>query len=198
MKQTLIIGTFLLLILTGCVENGVVVNEVSQRIVETSIPDTTHDVELEREYIPINNPTQITSTTTISSEELEVEQSIEDEVEFYLSDDERWIVECMVMGGSGYEDYTGQILVAQCILNACLNDNLQPSEVRIVYKYAGWKEDVNDSVKDAVKAVFDDGYKYTDEFILWFYSPKYSEGKFHNTQRFVLEHGGQRFYAPLD
>lgn len=169
MKKILIIGTLLSLILTGCAKQDA---DVIDTLEPTTIP------------------------SAIAYVELEAEVTVENEPVFYLTDYERWVAECMVMGESGGEDYIGQVLVAQCILNACLNDDVQPSEVRTLYKYSGWNEDISDSVKDAVSAVFDDGYTYVDEFILYFYAPKYSKGKFHNTQRFVLEHGGHRFYTP--
>ena len=141
-----------------------------------------------------------TEIETEAETEIETETELETEIEplFYLSDYERWVAECMVMGESGNEPYEGQILVAQCILNACLKDGLQPSEVRIEYKYSGWSEKLTDSVKSAVSEVFDDGYKITDEFILYFYAPKYSEGRFHETQRFITEVGGHRFFAEWD
>lgn len=114
---------------------------------------------------------------------------------FYLSDYERRVVECMVMGESGAEPYEGQVLVAFCILNACKKDGLQPSQVRKEYEYYGWNANPSQSVKKAVSAVFDDGYKPTNEFILYFYAPNHSKGKWHETQKFVREVGGHRFFA---
>lgn len=132
----------------------------------------------------------------IETEETTVEIETAKGVEaFHLNDYERWVAECIVMGESGSESYEGQVLVAQCLLNACLKDSLQPSEVRIEYKYSGWNENPTDSVKAAVKAVFDDGYKITDEHILYFYAPKYAKGQWHETQRFIIELGGHRFFA---
>lgn len=135
--------------------------------------------------------------TETENKDVEVKEEDEIKVEplFYLSDYECWIAECVVMGESGIESYEGQVLVAQCLLNACLKDGLQPSEVRTKYKYAGWHENPTDSVKEAVSAVFDDGYRITDEPILYFYAPKYSKGKWHETQRFIIEVGGHRFFA---
>ena len=126
------------------------------------------------------------------------EVKTEPEPFFYLSDYERWIVECVVMGEACGEPYEGQVLVAQCILNGCLRKNMQPSELRVELKYSGWRDNPSDSVKNAVSAVFDDGYKVTDEFILYFYAPKYSKGRWHETQRFVLELGGHRFFTTWD
>jgi spore germination cell wall hydrolase CwlJ-like protein len=75
-----------------------------------------------------------------------------------------------------------------------LKDGLQPSEVRTKYQYAGWHETPSESVKEAVYAVFDKGNKIVDEPILYFYAPKYCEGEWHETQSFVIEVGGHRFF----
>lgn len=122
-------------------------------------------------------------------------EPVKDKVAFYLTDYERWVVECIVMGESGGEPYDGQVAVAQCILNACLKDNINPSEVREKYKYSGWNENPTQSVKMAVSSVFDIGNKATDKFILYFYAPKYVDSKWHETQCFVMQIGGHRFFS---
>lgn len=141
----------------------------------------------------------VESVETIEPVEITVEVTNDSPVPvepyFYLSDEERQIVENVVMGESCGEPYEGQILVAQCILNACLKDGIQPSEVRKKYKYSGWKTNPTDSVKEAVSAVFDDGYKITDEPILYFYAPKYCAGRWHETQRHIITVGGHKFFA---
>ena len=134
------------------------------------------------------------SEPTIIVEEV-VDVEIKKEVAFELSEYERWVVECIVMGEAGGESYKGKILVAQCILNACLREDIQPSTVRTRYKYSGWKEDVSDDVKSAVSEVFDDGYKAVDEPILYFYAPKYVHSAWHETQRHVITEGGHKFFA---
>lgn len=155
----------------------------------------TNRPKIEVIYSDTNNDTikNIEEPTTEITTDVNVETP-----SFLLSNYERWIVECVVMGESGNEPYDGQILVAQCMLNACLKDDIQPSKVRTKYKYSGWKDKPTDSVKNAVSAVFDDGYRLTDEFILYFYAPKYSKGRWHETQRFVIEVGGHRFFAEWD
>ena len=114
---------------------------------------------------------------------------------FYLSDYERRVVECVVMGESGGESYEGQVLVAQCILNACIKEGLQPSQVRNTYQYSGWNSYPSESVKRAVSAVFDNGCKITNEKILYFYAPEYCSSPWHESQKFVREVGGHRFFA---
>lgn len=101
----------------------------------------------------------------------------------------------MVMGEANGESYDGKILVAQCIYNACVKDDLQPSQVREQYQYSGWNENPSKDVQEVVTAVFDYGYQLTDEPILYFYAPKYSSGGFHETQRYVLTEGGHKFFA---
>jgi spore germination cell wall hydrolase CwlJ-like protein len=114
---------------------------------------------------------------------------------FYLSSYERKVVECVVMGESGGESYKGQTLVAFCILNACKKDGLQPSEVRRIYKYSGWNNKPNQSVKKAVRQVFDDGYKPVNDTPLYFYAPKHCNSAWHETQRYICTVGGHKFFG---
>lgn len=121
---------------------------------------------------------------------------------FYLTDYERTVVEYIVAGEAGYESYEGKWAVAQCILNGCLRNGAQPSEVKTAYKYSGWKTNLKSKspedwaeVQEVVSRVFDYGEMCIDDFILWFYAPKYSSGGWHNTQRFVAQIGGHRFYS---
>lgn len=114
---------------------------------------------------------------------------------FYLSSRERKVVECIVMGESGSEPYKGQLLVAYCILNACLKDGLQPSEVRKVYKYSGWNTNPTKSVKRAVSSIFDDGHKPVNDTPLYFYAPKYCNSTWHETQRYICTVGGHKFFG---
>lgn len=123
-----------------------------------------------------------------------VEPSITDS-QLYLSDYERWVTECMVMGEAGGESYEGQVLVAQCIRNACEIEGLVPSEVRVSYQYQGWHNYPSESVKKAVSAVFDEGYTITNEPILYFYAYTWSTSNWHESQRFVISEGCHRFFA---
>lgn len=126
---------------------------------------------------------------------------------FYpLTDYERWLVESIVAGESGIEPYWGKVAVASCILNACLLENKRPEEIQTMYGYAGWKPieefksecmaaygntDLADEVCEAVSQVFDEGEVLNNK-ILWFCSG-YSE--WHESQRFIVEIGGHRFFG---
>ena len=172
MKTKLLAGTLAIVLVTGC----------SSKQEQVNPPKTVDDiVHLElSEVIP---PVPIAQPDPSELDPI-----------WELSDYERWVVECIVMGEASGESWDGKVLVAQCILNACLRHNIQPSEVRVKYKYSGWNENPNNEEMTAVKAVFDNGHKVTDEPILYFYAPKYSKGKFHETQCYVITEGGHKFF----
>ena len=132
-------------------------------VLETPLPEEKEDIVIKPEPEP--------EPETPSETEPEYEPLYE------LSKRERWVVECMVMGESGGEPYDGQVAVAQCILNGVLKEGIAPSKLRTKYKYAGWNENVSDSVRQAVSAVFDEGCFVTDEPILYFYAPKLCTSK---------------------
>ena len=119
-----------------------------------------------------------------------------------LSDEERYVVECIVAGEAWGEPYEGKKAVAQCIYDAMLQDGLTASEVRKTYKYSGWKTNLPEvdytsylEVAQAVTDVFDFGEMATDEFILWFYNPAYGKSEFHESQNFVIEIGHHKFFS---
>ena len=117
------------------------------------------------------------------------------ELRYSLTDEERTIVEAVVAAEAGGEDYDGQCLVAQCILNTAEAKGIRPDEVVLAngqYTTPNYKR--RHLVEDAVAAVFDDGYTVTTEPIMYFYAPKYGTSKWHESLNFVLEHGGHRFF----
>ena len=145
--------------------------------------------------------------SNLDLEPIKIKSIVVDEPYFVLSDEDRYIIENLVAGESGHEPFLGKMAVAQCILNAMKQDNLTINEVRIQYQYTGWApenfesnfEDEWNDVCYAVKCVFDYGLKVIDDNILWFYSPKWMRNgvsEWHETQKFVIEIGGHKFFAP--
>lgn len=118
-----------------------------------------------------------------------------DRPRYNLTDTERDLVERVVMAESGGESYEGQMLVAQCILNACEIDGIRPAKVIKKYVYAKGRPKPTDSVVRAVSAVFDKGETVTDEAIVYFYAPAVVRSEFHEAQIFAIEEGGHRFFA---
>lgn len=85
--------------------------------------------------------------------------------------------------------------LAQCILNAAEKRGVDPSEAVVLYSYTKSRPDPTQRVKDAVAAVFDRGETVVDEPILYFYNPALVTSDFHESQIFVIEEGGHRFFA---
>ncbi len=112
-----------------------------------------------------------------------------------LSASERDTVERVVMAESGGESFEGQMLVAQCILNAAEKEGVQPSEAVVIYSYTSSRPDPTQSVKDAVAAVFDRGEVAIGAPVMYFYNPALVTSDWHESQIFVAEVGGHRFFA---
>jgi len=153
----------------------------------------------------VNKQAQTIKQLTKENEQLKAQQTRQSEaqktsrgdggIRYPLTREERDLVERVVMAESGGESYKGQMLVAQCILNACEIDGIRPAEVIRKYVYAKARPEPSDSVKRAVSAVFDKGEQVTDEPIVYFYAPKIVKSEFHESQRFVLAEGNHKFFA---
>lgn len=126
---------------------------------------------------------------------VETAEPTEPAVRYPLTDAERDVVERVVMAEAGGESFEGQMLVAQCILNAAEKRGVDPSEAVVLYSYTKSRPDPTQRVKDAVAAVFDRGETVVDEPILYFYNPALVTSDFHESQIFVIEEGGHRFFA---
>lgn len=123
-------------------------------------------------------------------------QTAEPVARYFLDDESRDCVERVVMAEAEGEDFNGQCLVAQCILNTMLARDMSAVDVvREPNQYAAPAAEASESVKAAVDAVFLQGYRVTSEPIRYFYAPRYCYSAWHeNSLVFVLEHGGHRFF----
>lgn len=100
---------------------------------------------------------------------------------FYpITEDDRYVIECIVAGEAKGEPTEGKMAVAQCLLNAMAKDGLSASDVRKKYQYSGWDDELQNSnpdcwakVCEAVNRVFDDGEFVSENPILYFYAPKW-------------------------
>lgn len=113
-----------------------------------------------------------------------------------LTEAERALIERVVAAEAAGEDFDGQALVAQCILNTAQAREMRPDAVVLeAGQYARPAPEATDQVRRAVAAVFDEGYAVPQEPVRFFYAPRYVEGRWHeNSLEFVLEHGGHRFF----
>ena len=118
----------------------------------------------------------------------------------HLTDSERHVVESIVAGESGNQPFVGKKLVAQAIYNGMLRDNMSPSQVRKQYSYDGYKDidefekeclkaygntNAADECRQAVKEIFDNYSMPTDDFVLFFYAPAHSKGKWHENAKTI-------------
>lgn len=124
-------------------------------------------------------------------EEQESKSTIAYEPPFHLTEYETWFVECVVAGEAAGEPYEGKVAVAQCYFDAMLKDGLSATEVKSVYGYSGWNENLDkqdrkayNEVKNAVMDVFYGGKFVTDKPILYFYNPAYGRSDWHETQEY--------------
>lgn len=115
-----------------------------------------------------------------------------------LTDEERWEVASVVMAEAGAEPYAGMVAVAQCILQACEDDNIRPTEAFIEYKYTKRRPEPSEDALKAVQAVFDFGHVVTNEPIKYFYAKALVKSDWHESQDFVIEINCHRFFAEKD
>ena len=113
---------------------------------------------------------------------------------YELTEAERWEVASVVTAEAGGEPFEGKIAVAQCILQACEDEGIRPSEVFIEYQYCDARPEPYDEVLEAVEAVFDDGQVATAEPIKYFYAPALTYSEWHESQVYVMTISGHRFF----
>ena len=134
-------------------------------------------------------------------EEQESESAFVYEPPFHLTEHELWFVECVIAGECAYEPYEGKLAVAQCYFDAMLKDRLSATEVKSVYGYSGWNENLDkqdpkayNEVKNAIMDVFYGGKFVTEKPILFFYAPKWCDSPWHESQNYVMTIGGHKFF----
>ena len=154
----------------------------------------------------IKNGAESKSETQIQSREIEVVYIGAPKIEsynppIYLTEDEQWVIECMVAGAAAWEPYEGKLAVAQCIFDAMIKDGLTAREVRDRYQYAGWNDrlceqnrDMYIDVLNAIKNIFYEGKFVTDKPILYFYAPAYGRSDWHEAQEFWGSIANHKFF----
>ena len=114
--------------------------------------------------------------------------------EYCLSQNEYETICSVVMAEAGAEPYLGQKAVAQAILNACRLNNKRPLDIICQYQYTKKRPTPTDSVRNAVKAVFDRGEEAVDPRVTIFYAPAFCKSKYHESQIYSCTIGGHRFF----
>ena len=182
--------------LAGCM--GVILSPLESSHNVQSVQYTIEAEPIEKSKLESVEPQPI----YIEPEIVELESEIEYYVSpIYLTEDDRWFIECVVAGECAYEPYEGKLAVAQCYFDAMIKDGLTAREVKEVYQYAGWNSDLDKQdrkmyieVMEAVHDIFDVGQFVTEKPILFFYSPSLCDSPWHESQNYVMTIGGHKFF----
>ena len=93
------------------------------------------------------------------------------------------------------EPLAGKIAICQCILQACEDDGIRPTEAADRYSYSKKRPEPSVEAMKAVRYVFDFGITASTEPIKYFYNPDLVASKFHESQRYIMTINNHRFYA---
>lgn len=122
-----------------------------------------------------------------------------------ISDDDRYVVECVVAGEAGGHSYPLMKAVAQCMAISMDMRGMSADEVRREHQYHGYKPEFEQDdpyawtmVCSAVSEIFDDGNFVVYEPIEYFYNPSYGGGDFHEKMDFIIEIEGVRFFRDAE
>ena len=116
------------------------------------------------------------------------------EKRYNLTNAERWEVASVVTSEARGEPFAGKVAVAQCILQACEDESLRPSEALKAYKYTKHRPEPTEEALEAVQAVFDFGHVATNEPIKYFYNPNRTTSNWHESQDYVLTINNHKFF----
>lgn len=122
-----------------------------------------------------------------------------------ISDNDRYVVECVVAGEAGGHSYPLMKAVAQCMAISMDMRQMSAEEVRQEHQYHGYNPELEQTdpyawamVCSAVSEIFDDGNFVVYEPIEYFYNPSYGGGDFHEKMDFIIEIEGVRFFRDVE
>lgn len=121
--------------------------------------------------------------------------TLDSEKRYELTNDERAEIASVITAEAVGEPYAGKVAVAQCILQACEDDEIRPCEALTKYGYSKNRPEPCSEALKAVVAVFDCGQVATAEPIKYFYAPSLTDSEWHESQDYVMTINGHRFFA---
>lgn len=153
-------------------------------VIETVAP-TEHPTEQVKETEPytylieIDNPDKSYTPTSIT-----------------LSNDERELAANVVMREFGDGGYNACCLQAQAIRDAMLAENYSLQEVLHNYQYDVYSTNYtpNDNCYQSVDFIFGEGGLAVPHRVLYMYSTLYTYSSWHESQQFIVEYQGVRFF----
>lgn len=119
-----------------------------------------------------------------------------------ISDNDRYIIECVVAGEAGGHSYELMKAVAQCMAVSMDIEGMTADELRVAHQYSGWNPGLEQTdpaawalVELAVSEIFDGGNFVTTSLIQYFYNPEHGGGDFHESMHYVMTIDGCRFFS---
>lgn len=129
-----------------------------------------------------------------------VEEPVEEKDPFfYISDDERYTIACIIAGEAYNSDMDLKTAVAQTIYIAMKIEGCRLNGV--IGRYDGYRDRsvIEDHIwqecQEAIAQIFDRGEMAVDEPIEFFYAPQYCTSDWHESLKYVTTIGGCRFFT---
>ena len=129
-----------------------------------------------------------------------VEEPVEEkEPFFYISDDERYTIACIIAGEAYNSGMDLKTAVAQTIYIAMKIEGCRLNGV--ISRYDGYRDRsvIEDhggqECQEAITQIFDRGEMAVDEPIEFFYAPQYCTSDWHESLKYVTTIGGCRFFT---
>ena len=129
-----------------------------------------------------------------------VEEPVEEKEQFfYISDDERYTIACIIAGEAYNSGMYLKTAVAQTIYIAMKIEDCRLNGV--ISRYDGYRDRsvIEDRVwqecQEAIAPIFDRGEMAVDEPIEFFYAPQYCTSAWHESLTYVTTIGGCRFFT---
>ena len=154
----------------------------------------------------IDRPTEIVFIREMAPEsKIEgVSEVVEEPVEekepfFYISNDERYTIACIIAGEAYNSGMDLKTAVAQTIYIAMKIEDCRLNGV--ISRYDGYRDRsvIEDRVwqecQEAIAQIFDRGEMAVDEPIEFFYAPQYCTSDWHESLKYVTTIGGCRFFT---
>ena len=154
----------------------------------------------------IDRPTEIVFIRELAPEgQIEgVSEVVEEPVEekepfFYISDEERYTIACIIAGEAYNSGMDLKTAVAQTIYIAMKIEGCRLNGV--ISRYDGYRDRsvIEDHVwqecQEAISQIFDRGEMAVDEPIEFFYAPQYCASAWHESLKYVTTIGGCRFFT---
>ena len=154
----------------------------------------------------VDRPTEIVLIReTASDGQIEgASEAVEEPVEekepfFYISDDERYTIACIIAGEAYNSGMDLKTAVAQTIYIAMKIEGCRLNGV--ISRYDGYRnrsvieDHVWQECQEAIAQIFDRGEMAVDEPIEFFYAPQYCDSAWHESLIYVTTIGGCRFFT---